>query len=154
MYQLSPEFSRFSAAHRWPRLQTNRRFTPEILLTTRRNLTPLTFPQTRCSRSFHILWDGSAWLSLCLHQAVHRMPVFMCARHWRFKSPRCFRSCSLSSHSSGGSLPLLVKLLLLFSTLSASSVFAAAKQSKHLSFQASNFWNKLLIGFQMLRLIM
>lgn len=42
-------------------------------------------------------------------------------------------------HSSGGSLPLLVKLLLLFSTLSASSVFAAAKQSKHLSFQASNF---------------
>lgn len=21
---------------------------------------PLTFPQTRCSRSFHILWDGSA----------------------------------------------------------------------------------------------
>lgn len=57
----------------------------------------------------------------------------------RFKSPRCFRSCSLSSHFSGGSLPLLVKLLLLFSTLSASSVFAAAKQSKHLSFQASNF---------------
>ena len=46
---------------------------------------------------------------------------------------------SLSSHSSGGSLPLLVKLLLLLSTLSASSVFAAAKQSKHLSFQASNF---------------
>lgn len=41
--------------------------------------------------------------------------------------------------SSGGSLPLLVQLLLLFSTLSASSVFAAAKQSKHLSFQASNF---------------
>ena len=46
---------------------------------------------------------------------------------------------SLSSHFSGGSLPVLVKLLLLFSTLSASSVFAAAKQSKHLSFQASNF---------------
>lgn len=42
-------------------------------------------------------------------------------------------------HFSGGSLPLLVKLLLLLSTLSASSVFAAAKQSKHLSFQASNF---------------
>lgn len=57
----------------------------------------------------------------------------------KIQSPRCFRSCSLSSHSSGGSLPLLVKLLLLFSTLSASSVFAAAKQSKHLSFQASNF---------------
>ena len=38
-----------------------------------------------------------------------------------------------------GSLPLLVQLLLLFSTLSASSAFAAEKQSKRLSFQASNF---------------
>lgn len=41
--------------------------------------------------------------------------------------------------SSVGSLSVFGRLSLLFSTLSASSVFAAAKQSKHLSFQASNF---------------